>query len=71
MKSLYDFDIYYNNERLDNVVYIDDDYITCVNKKFIKIEYIKNSKLTTIVDDVEKFSFVEHQPILQHVENME
>lgn len=68
MKSLYDFDIYYNNERLDDIVYIDDDYITCMNKNFIKIEYIKNSKLITIVDDVEKFSFVE--PMIQHVEDM-
>ena len=67
MKSLYDFDIYYNNERLDDIVYIDDDYITCMNRKFIKIEYIKNSKLTTIVDDVEKFSFIKHQPIKKEV----
>lgn len=71
MKSLYDFDVYYNNERLDNIVYIDDDYITYVNKKFIKIECIKNGKLITIVDDVEKFSFIEHQPMLQRLEDME
>lgn len=71
MKSLYDFDIYYNNERLDDVIYIDDDYMTCMNKKLIKIEYIKNSKLITIVDDVEQFSFVEHQPMLQRLEDTE
>lgn len=58
MKSLYDFDIYYNNEKLDDIVYIDDDYATWVNGKFIKIEYIKDTKLVTIIDNVEKFSFV-------------
>lgn len=58
MKSLYDFDIYYNNEKLDDIVYIDDDYVTWVNGKFIKIEYIKDTKLVTIIDNVEKFSFV-------------
>lgn len=71
MKSLYDFDIYYNNERLDSIVYIDDDYRTNVNKSFMKIEYIKNGKLIKIVDDVEKFSFIEHQPMLQRLEDME
>ena len=58
MKSLYDFDIYYNNEKLDDIVYIDEDYATWVNGKFIKIEYIKDTKLVTIIDNVEKFSFV-------------
>lgn len=60
MKSLYDFDIYYNNEKLDDIVYIDDDYVTWANDKFIKIEYIKDTKLVTIIDNVKKFSFVEH-----------
>ena len=59
MKSLYDFDIYYNNEKLDDIVYIDDDYVTRANGKFIKIEYIKDTKLVTIIDNVEKFSFVQ------------
>lgn len=59
MKNLYDFDIYYNNEKLDDIVYIDDDYANWVNGKFIKIEYIKDTKLVTIIDNVEKFSFVQ------------
>lgn len=60
MKSLYDFDIYYNNEKLDDIVYIDEDYVTWANGKFIKIEYIKDTKLVTIIDNVKNFSFVEH-----------
>ena len=58
MKNLYDFYIYYNNEKLDDVVYIDEDYATRMNGRFIKIEYIKDTKLVTIIDNVEKFSFV-------------
>lgn len=68
MISLYDFDIYYNDEQLRDIVYIDDDYYTdCANRKLMKITYIKNSKLTTIIDDVEKFSFVKHQPMMQRL----
>ena len=57
MKSLYDFDVYYNGERLNDVIDIDD--ITYVNGTLIKIKYIKDTKLVTITDNVEKFSFVE------------
>lgn len=64
MKSLYDFDIYYNNEKLDDIVYIDEDYATCINGRFIKIEYIKDTKLVTIIDIIEKFSFVERVPMM-------
>lgn len=63
MKNLYDFDIYYNNEKLDDVVYIDDDYATWVDGKFIKIKYIKDTKLVTIIDNIEKFSFVQKKCI--------
>lgn len=64
MKSLYDFDIYYNNEKLDDIVYIDEDYATWINGRFIKIEYIKDTKLVTIIDTIEKFSFVERVPMM-------
>lgn len=69
MKSLYDFDIYYNGERLDDVIDIDD--ITYVNGALIKIKYIKDTKLVTITDNVEKFSFVEHGPMMVRLEDME
>lgn len=71
MKSLYDFDIYYNNEKLDDIVYIDEDYVTWENSKFIKIEYIKDTKLVTIIDNVKKFSFVEHGSMMVRLEDME
>ena len=69
MKSIYDFDIYYNGERLDDVIDIDD--ITYVNGALIKIKYIKDTKLVTITDNVEKFSFVEHGPMMVRLEDME
>lgn len=59
MKDLYDFDIYYNGERLDNIIYIDDEYMNYGDTVFIKIKYIKDTKLITIIDNVKKFSFVE------------
>ena len=70
MKNLYDFDIYYNNEKLDDIVYFNENYITHVNGNFIKVEYIKDTKLVTIIDRVEKFSFVKHGPMMVRLEDI-
>lgn len=71
MKTLYDFDIYYNNEELNDIVDIDTNYSTCGNGDLIKIEYIKDTKLVKIIDYVEKFSFVEHGPMMVRLQDME
>lgn len=71
MKSLYDFDIYYNGERLNDIIDIDIDDIPYMNCELIKIKYIKDTKLVTITDNFEKFSFVERSPMMVRLEDMQ
>lgn len=67
MKSLYDYDIYYNGELLRDIVYIDDDYAALVSGYFIKVECIKNGKLVKIIDIADNFKFVERPPMIERL----
>lgn len=71
MKNLlYDFKIYYKDEELDNIIEIDIDYII-KTRRFIKIDYIKDEKLVTIVDDdITNFKFIKRGPMVQRLEDM-
>ena len=71
MKNLlYDFKIYYKAEELADIIEIDIDYII-KNRRFIKIDYIKDEKLATIVDDdITNFKFIKCGPKMLRLENM-
>lgn len=66
MNRLYDYDIYYNGELLSDIIYIDDNF-ELMDNYFIKIEYIKDERLTTIIDSVDEFRFVKHQPMIERL----
>lgn len=69
MKSLYDFDIYYNGEVLSDVVYIDDMFaeleLGC--GYYIEVTCIKNEKLVKIIDLADNFKFVERPPMIERL----
>lgn len=71
MKNLlYDFEIYYKDEKLDNIIQIDVDYII-KTRRFIKIDYIKDEKLITIIDDdVTNFKFIKRKSMMIRLEDI-
>lgn len=66
MKSLYDFDIYYSpfvgdEMKLENIILIDENFMTTTDGDYIKVEYIQNEQLKKIVAKTYDFKFKERK----------
>lgn len=58
MIDLYNYDVYYNSEKINNILNIDTEYYRTLEARYIKIEHLDNNgKLKEIVGKTNQFCF--------------
>lgn len=56
-----DFDIYYQDKLLKNIIYIDDEFLTTIDGTMFKIIYIENNKHNKIYPYSKDLKFIKKE----------